>query len=85
MLLREITKSMKAEETETKNYLQSISLQVRRYLRDVINEHKAAIKLKNNKTQSGEWKIQLSMHVNFISSKDTGETRPIYEVVMQKL
>ena len=54
MLLREITKSMKAEETETKNYLQSISLQVRRYLRDVINEHKAAIKLKNNKTQSGE-------------------------------
>ena len=51
---------------------------MRPYLRDVINEHKAAIKLKNNKTQSGEWKIQLSMHVNFISSKDTGETRTIY-------
>ena len=24
------------------------------------------------------WKIQISMHVNFISSKDTGETRTIY-------
>ena len=36
------------------------------------------MKLKNNKTQSGEWKIQLSMHVNFISSNDTGEIRTIY-------
>ena len=24
------------------------------------------------------WKIQISMHVNFISSKDTGETHTIY-------
>ena len=24
------------------------------------------------------WKIQISMRVNFISSKDTGETRTIY-------
>ena len=30
------------------------------------------------KTQSGEWKIQLSMRANFISSKDNGETRTIY-------
>ena len=37
------------------------------YLRDLIN---------NNK--SNEWKIQINMHVNFISSKDTGETRTIY-------
>ena len=36
------------------------------------------MKLKNNKTQSGEWKIQLSMHVNFISSNDTGEIHTIY-------
>ena len=36
------------------------------------------MKLKNNKTQSGEWKIQLSMHVNFISSNDTGQIRTIY-------
>ena len=33
--------------------------------------------LKNNKTR-GEWKIPLSMHINFISSKDTRETRIIY-------
>ena len=37
------------------------------YLRDQINDHK-----------SKEWKIQINMHVNFISSKDTGETRTIY-------
>ena len=37
------------------------------YLRDLTN---------NNK--SNEWKIQINMHVNFISSKDTGETRTIY-------
>ena len=51
---------------------------MRPYLRDMINERKAAIKLKNNKTQSGEWEIQLSMHVNLISSKDTWKTRTIY-------
>ena len=33
------------------------------YLRDMIKDHKI--------TQSGEWKIQLNMYVNFISSKDT--------------
>ena len=33
--------------------------------------------LKNNKTR-GEWKIPLSMHINFISSKDARETRIIY-------
>ena len=38
---------------------------IKQHLRDMINDHKAT------KTQSGEWKIQLSMHVNFISSKDT--------------
>ena len=26
----------------------------------------------------GEWKIQLCMHVNVISSKDTGETGTVY-------
>ena len=25
-----------------------------------------------------EWKIQLNMYINFISSKDTGETRTTY-------
>ena len=41
----------------------------------MVNDH-TATKLKNNK--SWEWKIQLYMCVNFISSKDTGETRTIY-------
>ena len=35
----------------------------------MINDHRIA---------RGVWKIQISMHVNFISSKDTGETRTIY-------
>ena len=38
------------------------------YLRDMKNDHKTT------KTRSGEWKIQISMRVNFISFKDTGET-----------
>ena len=42
------------------------------YLRDMINDHKTS------KTRYGEWKIQISMRVNFISSKDTGETCTIY-------
>ena len=39
------------------------------HLYDLINDHKIARKV---------WKIQISMRVNFISSKDTGETRTIY-------
>ena len=35
----------------------------------MINDHKT--------TESEEWKIQLNMHANFISSNDTGETRII--------
>ena len=48
----------------------------------MIDDHKAPMKLKvhsgnkiiDHKTQFGEWKIQLAMQVNFISSKYTGET-----------
>ena len=42
------------------------------HVRDIINDNKA---IRNN---SNEWKIQINMHVNFISFKDTGETRTIY-------
>ena len=35
----------------------------------MINDHRIA---------RGIWKIQISMHVNFISSKNTGETCTIY-------
>ena len=59
---------MKAEEIKTKNLsVDQYFYMTMPYLRDVINDHK------NN-----EWKIQLDMHVNFISSKETGETRTIF-------
>ena len=52
---------------------------IRPYLRDMINNHKAPIKLKvpsgeiiDNDT-FGEWKIHLTMQIIFISSKDSGE------------
>ena len=42
------------------------------YLSDLINDHKAI------RNESNEWKIQINMHVNFVSSNDTGETRTIF-------
>ena len=42
------------------------------YLSNVINDHKTI------RNESNEWKIQINMHLNFNSSKDTGETRTIY-------
>ena len=41
---------------------------IRPYLSDMINDHK---------TQS-EWKIQLTMQTNFISSKDSEDTRTMH-------
>ena len=38
---------------------------IRPYLRDMVNNHKT----------HGEWKIQLTMQITFISSLDTGEFR----------
>ena len=42
---------------------------IRPYLYDLINDHRIARRV---------WKIQINMHVNFISFKDTGETRIYY-------
>ena len=42
------------------------------YLSDIINDHKTI------RNESNEQKFQINMHVNFISSKDIGETRTIY-------
>ena len=33
---------------------------------------------KANRNNSDEWKIQINMHVIFISSNDKGETRTIF-------
>ena len=54
---------------------------IRAYLSDITNDHKtqgkrrihSSNKIIELKTQS-EWKIQLTMAVNFISSKDSDET-----------
>ena len=42
------------------------------YLQDILNDQKT------NSNNSNEWKIQINMHVNFVSSNDTGETRTIF-------
>ena len=48
-----------------KQYLNKITP----YLYDLINDHRIARRV---------WKIQINLHVNFISSKDTGETLIYY-------
>ena len=48
-----------------KQYLNKITP----YLYDLINDHRIVRRV---------WKIQINMHVNFISSRDTGETRIYY-------
>ena len=42
------------------------------YLSELINDHKT------NRNNSNEWKIQINMPVNFISSNDTGEICTIF-------
>ena len=58
---------------------------IRTYLRDIINYHKTQEEWKTHsgnevidyKTQ-GEWKTQLTMIVNFISSKDSDKIRSMH-------
>ena len=54
--------SYKEKILSVKQYLNKITP----YLYDLINDHRIARRV---------WKIQICMHVNFISSRDTGETR----------
>ena len=42
------------------------------YLSDLINDHKTI------RNESKKWKIRINMHVNFVSSNDTGEIRSIF-------
>ena len=55
---------------------------IRPYLRDLINDHKPTTELtnrvSNNDSERGEWKIQLLMQSNCISTRDFGETRTLY-------
>ena len=54
---------------------------IRPYLRDMINNHKAPLKVSLGKifdnNLHAEWKIQLTMQINFVSSLDPGEIRTI--------
>ena len=42
------------------------------YLRDITNDHEAS------RNEPQESKIQINMHINLISSEDTGEARTIF-------
>ena len=56
------------------------------YLSDTINSHKTPKNLRAHssnevidyETQFGEWETQLKMSINFISSKDSDETRDMH-------
>ena len=64
---------MKAEAIKTKKLsVKQYLYKIMPYLSDLINDHKT---IRNN---SNEWKIQINMHVNFVSSNDTGEIRTIF-------
>ena len=65
---------------------------IRPYLRDIINYHKTQEVWKvhlDNKVidykTSGEWKTQLSMTINFVSSKDSDEIRTMMVMKQMKL
>ena len=49
---------------------------IRPYLSDIINDHKSQVTTEH-KAQS-EWKIQRTIAINFISSKDSDETHTMH-------
>ena len=75
------SKGDKGKNISIKNYLSMI----KPYLSDIINDHKTRGLVRyhlGNKARleetSSEWKIQLTMAINFISSKDSDKTRTMY-------
>ena len=60
------------EDNDKKVSVKQYFYKIKPFLSDIINDHKAI------RNESNKWKIQINMHVNFIPSKDTGETRTIY-------
>ena len=67
---------------------------IRPYLSDMINDHKtqkiwkvhSGNKIIDYKTTLEEWKIQLTMSINFISSKDdSNETRSETDEIIEEL
>ena len=80
------SKGTKDKNLSPKEYLYMI----RTYLSDIINDHKTPKNLRDYssneaidyETQFGEWKIQLTMSINFISFKDSDETRNMHQRVI---
>ena len=77
------SKGDKVKSLSIKKYLNMI----KPYLSDIINYHKTCGLVRyhsgsGNKTwveeTSSEWKIQLTMTINFVSSKDSDETRTMH-------
>ena len=63
---------MKAKVIKTKNYRWNKYFEmIKPYLYDLINENKAI-------NTFNELKILINMHVNFISSNDTGDIRTVF-------
>ena len=75
------SKGDKVKNLSIKEYLNII----KPYLSDIINDHKTLGLVRyhsGNKTwveeTPSEWKIQLTMAINFVSSKDSDETRTMH-------
>ena len=77
---------MKVREIKEKNLpIKEYLNIIKPYLSDIINDHKTHGLVRyhsGNKTwveeTSSKWKIQLTMAINFISSKDSHETRTMH-------
>ena len=74
-------KEIKEKNLSIKEYLNMI----KPYLSDVINDHKTRGLVRSHSGNkawvegtSSEWKIQLTMAINFIFSKDSDETRTMH-------
>ena len=76
-----ITWNIQVKEIDMEIYHQKLNM-IKSYLRDLINDHKPTAELNNEEdnsdTERGEWKIQLVMRNNCISTKDFEETHIIY-------
>ena len=68
MLLVAITLNMKLMEIKTKHQLMNILIRLDHIGVIIINDHKI----------QGEWKIQLTIAINFMSSKDSHESSTMY-------
>ena len=73
VLSKRIINIMKAEAIKTKKLsVNQYLYKIMPYLSDLINDNKAIEK------NSNEWKIQMNVLVNFVSSNDNGEDRTIF-------